>query len=353
MTSHVLIPSDETSFPQNFINGYRRIGFEPVLGRANLRQGTAKASVTHLLWPEEFYDWACPRPGQTAEMQEILLRRREKSIIIQSVNNLYPHGGSGNPDWHEAYSAFYRCADVIHHFSESSKEAVLLEFPEFSKSSHVVTNGIDYSRISQYRNLARDEARSRLGIQPKDRVFLVFGAIRFKSEFELLIRSWRRASQAGAVLLFAGRLSLQGEDRMKAVLMRKWMKWKLRRLGAIILDRFIAESELPEIFDASDAVIVLRNESLSSGIPCLGMCLGRFVIAPRIGSILDYMGEENRGLYEVGDHEDLSEVILKSMSLDLEDAAAENFVRSCAWDWERGAAKILAAIPPDRRMLLT
>lgn len=352
MNSQVLIPSNDPAFPQTFLEGYRAVGLEPVLGEANLRYGTVHANIVHLLWPEEFCGWKCPDLKHIEELGGILSRRREKSAIIQSVNNLYPHGGHGDSRWHELYSTFYRSADIIHHFSNASKSALIEEYPEFVNSKHVVTPGIDYSHVAKMRKMQDSAVRREIGIDADKVVFLVLGAIRFRSELMLLFDAWRRIRRRDAQLVFAGRLSFREDvGRIQDKLLKAWARLELRRMGAIVIDRFIGEEDLPALFDASDAVIVLRNGSLSSGIPCLGMCLGRYVIAPKTGAIEEYLGSVNPGLYKPGNGLELALAIQRAFEFDRDSIGAENFERSTRWNWEIGARTLLRELRGHRSVL--
>ena len=132
MNQRVLIASDDPSFLTNFVLGYRANGMEPILGRANFLQGTASAGYCHILWPEELVDWQKPDPAAIALIEKLLVQRKESSAVIQTVNNIYPHGCHGDPAWHSLYSSCLRSADVIHHFSQASLKLVNQEYPEFA-----------------------------------------------------------------------------------------------------------------------------------------------------------------------------------------------------------------------------
>lgn len=74
----VVIASNDRSFPQNFLSGYRSHGIEPILGIGNLIHRPFCPDVFHLMWPEEFSRFQIPSAKVLANT-ETVLRNAKKS----------------------------------------------------------------------------------------------------------------------------------------------------------------------------------------------------------------------------------------------------------------------------------
>ena len=59
---------------------------------------------------------------------------------------------------------------------------------------------------------------------------------------------------------------------------RRWRRWQWQRWqdtkGVRAIVERVPDQDLPRLFDAADAAVVIRNNSLSSGVPSLAMTFG-------------------------------------------------------------------------------
>src|SRR5262245_16920258 len=206
----VLIPSDQRDWVLHFAEGYRRLGFDVTTGTFNFEFEGSSPDILHLLWPEELTGWKVPTQRQIDAIITRLARWRDRARIIFTLSNLYPHGYHGNRQFHELYTAFYEHAEVIHHFSHASKRLVCQEFPSIADRNHIVQVGWNYDYSLP--DAPRDRAASRrsFGFADSDVVYLVFGALRFWEEIELLQQAFRLAKVPGKRLLVAARYSGNG-----------------------------------------------------------------------------------------------------------------------------------------------
>src|ERR1051326_371229 len=92
----VLIPSDHRDWVANFVDGYRRLGFDVTTGTYNFELEACHPDVVHFQWPEELTGWKLPTSAQIDDITRRLDRWARRSRLIISVNNLYPHGQQGN-----------------------------------------------------------------------------------------------------------------------------------------------------------------------------------------------------------------------------------------------------------------
>src|SRR5262245_47876177 len=172
LSRRILIPSDNRDFVVNFAEAYARLGHEVTVGCYNFFLESIPADVVHFLWPEEFTGWRVPDEGQLESLVGRLDRWAQRSALIISVNNLYPHRQEKNPFCHRLYEAFYHRARVIHHFSQTSKDLVCQEYPSIAGQNHVVRLGFNYDRLlPTTRTRDRKLSRMALGIKPDEMVY--------------------------------------------------------------------------------------------------------------------------------------------------------------------------------------
>lgn len=339
----VLIPSDNFDFVANFADGYRKLGFDFSGGRINFELECRRYDIVHFLWPEEFTEWHQPTSQQIDEILARIDRWAQHSRIIISVNNLYPHRYNRDPAFHRLYTGFYERADVIHHFSNASKDSVIREFPSIAMRNHIVRVGFNYERLLPAGEIDRLAARRSFGFMEDETVFLVFGSLRFWEEAHLLIRAFDLANVPRKKLLLAARYTGQGSSWRQRLRRWQWRHWQKADGVKLVTDR-IPDAQLPNLFGAADAVIVIRQNSMSSGVPSLAMTFGRFVIAPNFGGMAEYLSGTGNLLYDEFSADDLSSAMERAASSDRERVGNENAKIAAGWGWEAIARSCVDAL---------
>jgi glycosyltransferase involved in cell wall biosynthesis len=340
----VLIPSDNFDFVANFVGGYRELGFEVTGGQINFELGTAEFGIVHLLWPEEFTGWAVP----TSEKVDAVFRRLDywakRSRLIISVNNLYPHRFHKNPNFHRLYTGFYARSEVIHHFSHASKKLVCREYPSIAGRNHIVRRGFNYERLLPSERRDRAAARRAFGIGPDEMVFLVFGTLRFWEEVGLLRRAFARARIQNKRLLLAAHYAETGPIWRQRWRRWRWQRWRRSDQVLSLIER-VPDADLPRLFDASDAAVVIRQNSIMSGVPSMAMTFGRFVIAPNFGAMSEFLAGTTNALYESTSSEDLARAMESAAASDRERIGLENARIAAGWGWADIVRTCVNALP--------
>jgi glycosyltransferase involved in cell wall biosynthesis len=340
----VLLPSDNFDFVANFVGGYRKLGFDVSAGRLNFDLECREYDIVHLLWPEEFTDWRPPTATKVEEILTRLDRWAKRSRIIISVNNLRPHRDGRAPLFHRLYEGVYERAEVIHHFSYVSKELVCREYPAVAQANHVVHSGFNYERLLPSSPRDRMAARRTYGFTPDDIVFLVFGALRFWSEVRMVMGAFDRARVPNKRLLLTAQYVESGP-----IWRRRWRQWRWKRWqqsgGIRLLTEWISDEELPKLFDAIDAAVVVRQNSLSSGVPSMAMTFGRFVIAPNFGAMQEYLAGTDNAVYEQTSAEDLALAMERAAVADREGVGEKNARIAAGWGWEAIVRTSVDALP--------
>jgi glycosyltransferase involved in cell wall biosynthesis len=343
----VLLPSDHRDWIVNFAAGYTRLGWDVTTGAYNFDLEASQPDVVHLNWPEELTGWKVPNAAQIDGTIRRLDRWAKRSRLIVSVNNLYPHGQRGNAAWHRLYSAFYERAEVIHHFSHASKAMVCAEYPAIAGRNHVVRLGFNYDSLLPEGPRDRGASRATFGIPPTETVFLVFGSLRSWDEVCLLRDAFARAKVPTKRLFVAARYGGSGSAWRRRWRRLRWEQWQ-RHHNVIRATAYVPDEEVHKLFDACDVALVIRQDSMGSGLPCLAMTFGRMVIAPNFGGIAEYVGGAPNLLYDGTSAASLSEAIERSAAADREGVGAQNREIAAAWTWDAIVKTCLDALPSAR-----
>ena len=172
------------------------------------------------------------------------------------------------------------------------------------------------------------EARKELNLPESGKVYLNLGLLKPYKGIENLLRVWQDSQDifAGNTLLIVGKPV--DEDYVK----------KLQDLaagieGVIIYPQFIENDKLHLYFSAANVVVLPFKKILNSGSLILAMSFGKPVIAPRLGGIVEVLGEANDLLYDPEDKDGLLKGMQKSTNIDL-DKLSELVEKACdRLDW--------------------
>lgn len=345
----VLIPSDNVDLVSNLALGYAAHGYDVVAGSINFELQSGEFDVVHILWPEELTGWQLPTPERVRDVTTTLMRWRDHARIVVSANNLYPHRSGRHDLFRQLYVNFYRHADAIHHFSCVSKTLVTQEYREIAGANHVVRVGFNYARLLPSSPIDRAEARKSFGLNPTDTVFLSFGALRSWDEVSLLRQAFDKANVRGKKLLLSSQFSEDGP-----IWKRRWHRWLWKHWrtsdAVIALDGRIPEKDLSKLFSAADAVLVVRQHSMSSGIPSLAMTFGRFVISPELGAMQEYLNGTGNCLYEAGSVDGLAAAMETASTTDREKIGRANADIAAGWGWDQIVGVCLDALAQSARL---
>lgn len=329
----VLIPTNDQSLTPYVVEGYRKLGFDVVTGTANFFLRAHPFDLVHILWPEELTDWKSPTQTQLAKVRETAEWWATRTPMMISVNNLYPHGKEGDAACKALYETFYATCDLILHHCESSKRLVNVEFPISAQRRNVVATMFGYHQHLPSQ-LDREAARRSFGFAQEEFVVLVFGALRNRSEIDLLQSGFTTARVPNKRLLMAGRYVEplgRWERRWRDMM---WSRW-LRKQKAVAVTEFIPDEQVHRYFEAADVLMIPRLCDLSSGVIGMGMTFGTLIIAPDHGAFPDYLVDTPNLLYKSGSAQSLAESIEAAVRLDRTAAGQQNRSAARDWTWER------------------
>jgi glycosyltransferase involved in cell wall biosynthesis len=328
----VLIPTDDMMIIPGITGEYARRGFDVVVGVRNFFLHLHRADLVHVQWPEEISGWKLPSAAMLAQIRTALDEWAKRCPVLVSVNNFYPHGYDGHPVMKELYEIFYeRCAGILH-YCETSKEMVLREFPSARSKPHVVTNYFCYDRLLPGQ-LDRWKARRSFGFEDDEFVVLVFGALRFWAETQLIQLGFGQARVKRKRLLMAGRFNEPGGRLQRGWRQLRWKLW-LKSCGARNVMDYIPDEGVHRYAEAADAVIVPRLKDMTSGLVGLGLTFARTIIAPDHGAYPDYLAGTGNPLYASGNAESLARAIEKAAAMDRSKVEIQNRALADRWTWQ-------------------
>lgn len=196
-----------------------------------------------------------------------------------------------------------RNADVVVAVSRSTAENALAVYPFLKDKMEIVLNSVDDSRFNTHNDGVTYRKRSGFGESP---VALYVGRLTVTKGIRFLVESFKEVilKVPDAKLAIAGSGSKYEEADIKS---------RIKALGlenCVIFLGQVSEEELPEVYAASD-VVVLPSLVEGFGLVLLeGMAAGRPVVASRLGPIEEIVTDGEEGyLVPKGDAQALAKAI--------------------------------------------
>jgi D-inositol-3-phosphate glycosyltransferase len=261
--------------------------------------------------------------------------RRAGARVVYTAHDVQPLPGS---TWSGAgFSALYRLADAVIVHADEGRRRLVDGHGVVASRVHVVPMGGPGAYTPQL--LPRDEARTRLGLQPDAPYVLFFGLIKKYKGLDVLLEALSLALRERPDL----RLLVAGEP------MGSWRPYGLQiaRLGlgrSVDLHLgFVPSERTPLYFGAADVVVLPYREIFQSGIVLAAYTHERPVVATRVGGLPEVVREGVTGyLTPPDDPGALGATLLRAISdpngLAGMGAAAAALVRE-RHSWEQIAAR--------------
>jgi glycosyltransferase involved in cell wall biosynthesis len=250
-----------------------------------------------------------------------------RTRVIWTAHNIIPHDCKYPwlERWYSRRIARVSSAVIAH--SPRAKSLLLSQLGDgLDAKVHVIPHG---HYLDAYPNtVSASEARHHLRLPSDALVALAFGALRPYKGLDALIRYWSTA-RTPAHLVIAGKAHMRSTAA------------ELNHLAAgaprvHLFEGFVQEPEVQHFMNAADFVVFPYRRILSSGALILAMSFAKACVAPRIGSLSDYLTTDGALLYDP-DHEDgLHSAIDKAIALGDQLAAMgrANRERAARWDWD-------------------
>ena len=257
--------------------------------------------------------------------------------LVWTVHNLVEHGRR-MPRLELAVRriAARLCDRIIVH-CESARELIVETYrlPQTTQERiEVVPHG---HYIDSYPNdVDRETARSSLGFEDDQTVYLYFGLIRSYKNVPDLVRTFMELDEPDARLLVVGNPM---SDRLETEV--RTLCAKDDRVTCVL--EFIPDDEIQDYMNAADAVVLPFEEVLTSGTAILAMSFGRALIAPRAGCVAELLDGDDVLGYPPDDPGGLHDSLVAALDTDLESLGEYNHQRATTLDWEGIADRTVRA----------
>lgn len=167
----------------------------------------------------------------------------------------------------------------------------------------------------------RDEACSRIGIDPAQRYTLFFGLIRDYKGLDLLLKAWAKWMPDGRKLLIAGEFYASREKYVALI----------EELGlqdrVVLHDWFIADEDVKYYFSAADALVLPYRTATQSGVTQIAYNFSLPMIVTRVGGLPEIVPDGRVGLVCEADAESIKEALQALYDGDRLQTFKENFAQ--------------------------
>lgn len=242
-------------------------------------------------------------------LADVILTKWFGVRIIWTIHNRLTHDTAFPKIELWVRSNLARLADGIILHNQATLEPLAQEYGFSPSKATVILHG-------HYRGVYKPpvdsvEARRELGLPLTGIVFLSLGLLRPYKGIEKLLEVWCDNQQnfSDCTLLIAGKASEVYAEKLRQ---------KISDLTNIVLiPKFIEDDRIHLFFSAATVTVLPYQITLTSGSLILAMSYGLPVIAPRLSSIPEYLGNADRLLYDPQDHRGLLKAMETSTYIDL------------------------------------
>ena len=220
------------------------------------------------------------------------LCRRLGIRTAHTVHNVLPHEESSE---HVQFMRnIYRYCDALIVHSHSSERDLLQVFPESAGRILIAPHGVytTYPRKAD----ARKKMRGQLGLPDEQTVCLLCGAIRPYKNVDGVLGALADSRCSELILIVAGQEAGYKNSSSNDPLART--RAIARELGVaervLFIPRFLDTSEIAELLEGSDVLVLPYLKNYGSGLLLLGMTFGKYVVATDVGGAGEYLASYSR-----------------------------------------------------------
>jgi beta-1,4-mannosyltransferase len=289
-----------------------------------------KGDIVHMHWPSYTYQASVFPLTVAKSLFFILLLYIYKGRGVRlfwTIHNIWPHKGKSR--WDSLMrKQLLRLCDAAFVLSESVRREAAAAF-EAREDRLVVTPHGHY--VDAYPGRGTD-IRSRFGI-PSDRfLFLFIGRINPYKGVDRLVEAYRSLELESGALLIAG----QPDAGYSLDFINEANDGSIK-----VHPHFVDDRELADYLEAADAVVLPYRQITTSGSAILALSYKKPVVAPRLGSLGEYVSEGCGVLYDPDDPDGLRQALRACMNMDKQDTEKRIAAKLRELDWDRIADKMM------------
>lgn len=258
--------------------------------------------IIHIHWPELLFNWRAVEEWELYKLESTLGHwKRVGAKIVVTRHNSKSHRNLPLDD--QLYDIVFRDADGIVHLGENSLNE-FISSPFHRSKVNVQINHPNYLDLNI--QSTRNEARKKLGFKDNALVYLAFGTIRNEREEKDLISAFKKLDLRHKKLLIARSLLFKDDISFRKFPIKRlkndMKKFMLQRNKITVrASSHIPESEMIDLFLASDIVVIPRVHQLNSGQLYLAFSFSRVVVGPETGNIGTTLGQTGNFFFKPGD----------------------------------------------------
>jgi glycosyltransferase involved in cell wall biosynthesis len=158
-----------------------------------------------------------------------------------------------------------------------------------SNSDFILENA--YSSVISQKKISKPDAKKHFGLPDKP-VILFFGAIRKYKGLEDLIEAFALISNNG----FDGKLVIAGAFWEPVEKYSEMIKSLGIEKNVLIIDKYVSDSELPQLFSAADVLVLPHRTATQSAIPQLAFIYQTPMIITGVGGNSIFVDDKKTGL---------------------------------------------------------
>ncbi|HEY9698670.1 MAG TPA: glycosyltransferase [Trichocoleus sp.] len=287
-------------------------------------------NVLHLHWFTPYLkgnNWLLRSIYSIKFLLDVLIAKWLGVKVVWTVHNRISHESPfPRLEWW-TQQTFIRLVDrmIVHHKNALEELAQSYDF------DHSKVDVLPHGHYRGVYGTAIDplEARKLLDLPATGRIYLHLGMLRPYKGIEHLLEIWQenQVALAGNTLLIAGKAL---DENYRQVLESCIANCE----GVIWHPGFVDNDRISLYFSATDVVVLPFKSILTSGSLILAMSYGKPIIAPKISSIVETLGQADRLLYNPQDEQGLLHSLKDSTQVDL-GALSQLVIQECDhlnWD---------------------
>lgn len=282
--------------------------------------------IIHLHWAELQYHAG----AQLARWQRfasfllaLTLVKLSGARLVYTVHNVSHHERQHERLNQWANWVLLSWADALH-VHDQSTASIVQQMIRDKERIFVIPHG---SYVGYYPNwISRQEARTQLGLEEDDFVYLSLGGLRPYKGIEELIAAFSELSEP------RGRLVIAGHAHEPAYAQR------IRALAAgdrriLVFPAHVPDDRVQVYMNAADVCVFPYRQVTTSGAAILALSFKKPIIAPAIGPFPALVGVSAGLLYEPADPRGLLSALERALLLDLNAAARaiEGYLETISW----------------------
>ena len=265
--------------------------------------------IIHIHWADEILiSDLCKKERIGERLSEL----KSKGIkIVVTCHNIEPHYCNDN-DKIETYKSVYSHADCFIHLGDYSKRIMEVKYPQ---ANHIVIYHHTYDKLYCTKN--RMESLRRLGLNPKKKYILCFGAFRDEEERELLDIVLKFYKNKGIEILSPNYIRYKRSSSLYHTI-KIWLKCRMteiRKPGLHINGWVVSNEELPYYYGASDIAFIQRKKILNSGNLPMAFLMGKVVVGPDIGNVGEILKKTGNPTFDVTNDESVIDAVGRALDM--------------------------------------